>query len=149
MNENIKGVKLWLVLARASSAVRAHADRHIASLGLCSSDFGVLEILLHKGPLPVNIIGRKILLTSGSITTAIDRLEKKKLIRRHNEGRDRRIKTVRLTPAGRTFITQAFKEHEKAMEQAVEGMSQRERRELVALLKKLGKTAESKERKQQ
>jgi len=59
-------------------------------LELCGSDFAVLEALLHKGPLPVNEIGKKILLTSGSITVAIDRLEKRGLVERRAHGTDRR-----------------------------------------------------------
>src|ERR1039458_2644853 len=51
------GIHLWLVLWKAYEAVRRHAERHIHSLGLGFSDFAVLEVLLHKGPTPVNTIG--------------------------------------------------------------------------------------------
>src|SRR5690349_11272645 len=74
------GVHLWLVLMKAHRAMRAHAEANMRSLGICFSDFAVLEVLLHKGPLPVNTIGGLIHLTSGSITTAIDRLEAKGLV---------------------------------------------------------------------
>ena len=49
----------------------------LRELEMCGSDFAVLEALLHKGPLPINEIGKKVLLTSGSITVAVDRLESK------------------------------------------------------------------------
>jgi len=75
---------LWLILWRAYDALREHAERNIASLGLGFSDFAVLEYLLHKGPSPVNIVGAKIRLTSGSITAAVDRLERKGMVERRD-----------------------------------------------------------------
>ena len=65
------GVHLWLVLWKAYQALLGHAERHIHSLGLGFSDFAVLEVLLNKGPTPVNTIGEMVHLTSGSITAAI------------------------------------------------------------------------------
>ena len=80
--EDTSAVHLWLVLWKASRAVEAHAFKSIASQPICGSDFAVLEALLHKGPLPVNTIGRKVGLTSGSITAAVDRLEAQELLER-------------------------------------------------------------------
>ncbi len=137
------GVHLWLVLWKAFAAVRAHAERHIQSLGLCLSDFGVLEALLHKGPMPVNTIGSLIRLTSGSITAAVDRLEKKGLVERHNDPGDRRARVVHLTPAGLELISKAFADHEAAMERATSGLSAGERAQAVELLKKLGFAAKA------
>jgi len=73
----------WLILWKASHAVRENALRQIASTGLGLTDFAVLELLLHKGPSPVNVIGSKVFLTSGSVTTAIDRLENRNLVAAH------------------------------------------------------------------
>ena len=69
------GVHVFLVLWKAARAVEAYAEKSVVELELCGSDFAVLEALLHKGSLPVNEIGKKVLLTSGSITVAVDRLE--------------------------------------------------------------------------
>src|ERR1019366_5412985 len=80
------GVHLWLVLWKAYQALLCHAEHHIHSLGLGFSDFAVLEVLLHKGPAPVNRIGELVHLTSGSITAAIDRLERKSLVARGADG---------------------------------------------------------------
>src|ERR1700755_2107213 len=120
-------VHVWLVLSRAANAVGSVANRHIESFGFCDSDFGILECLLHKGSLPVNTIGRKILLTSGSITSAIDRLEKKKLVARASDKNDRRARIVALTPAGRKFIERAFAEHERELERACAVLNDQER----------------------
>ena len=137
------GVHLWLILWKAYDAVREHAERHIQSLGLCLSDFGVLEALLHKGPLPVNTIGGLIRLTSGSITAAVDRLESKGLVERRNDPGDRRARVVHLTASGRNLISSAFEDHEAAMERATSGLTASERSEAAALLKKLGLAAQA------
>src|ERR1035441_1451473 len=97
------GVHLWLVLWKAYQALLCHAERHIHSLGLGFSDFAVLEVLLHKGPAPVNTIGQLVHLTSGSNTAAIDRLERKSLVARGADPSDRRARVVRLTEAGRAL----------------------------------------------
>ena len=144
--EDASGTHVWLVLWRAANAVETHANRHIESFGFCASDFGILECLLHKGALPVSAVGRKILLTSGSITSAIDRLEKKKLVARAFDKNDRRARIVDLTPAGRKLIEKAFAEHEKEIEKAVAVLNKTERRTLAGLLKKLGRHAANMER---
>ena len=136
------GVHLWLILWKAYDAVRAHAERHIESLGLCFSDFGVLEVLLHKGPTPVNAIGSRIGLTSGSITAAVDRLQERGLVERRNDPEDHRARVVHLTAAGRKLIASAFADHEAAMERATSGLTATERGEAAGLLKKLGLAAQ-------
>ena len=127
-----------MILSRAASAVEARANRHIETFGFCASDFGILECLLHKEALPVSAIGRKILLTSGSITSAIDRLEKKGLVARAFSPDDRRTRIVDLTAQGRKLIESAFAEHETEIESAVAVLNDSERRTLIELLKKLG-----------
>jgi MarR family 2-MHQ and catechol resistance regulon transcriptional repressor len=139
----VSGVHLWLILWKAFDAVREHAERHIQSLDLCLSDFGVLEELLHKGPLPVNTIGGLIRLTSGSITAAVDRLESKGLVERRNNPADRRARVVHLTASGEQLISSAFADHEAAMERATSGLTANERVEAAALLKKLGLAAQA------
>jgi len=137
----LSGVHLWLVLWKAFDALQDHAHQSIASMGLGLSDFGVLEALLHKGPLPVNVLGVKIRLTSGSISVAIDRLESKGLVVRGDDPDDRRARIVHLTSKGRKLIECAFAEHAAAMQHATSGLSATERREAIRLLKKLGAKA--------
>src|SRR3989442_16003814 len=83
---------------------------------MCGSDFAVLEALLHKGPLPINEIGKKVRLTSGSITVAVDRLETKGLVERRAHGSDRRAGVVYLTNGGRKLITRIYADHAADME---------------------------------
>src|SRR5258707_4739959 len=94
------GVHVFLVLWKAARAVQAYAEKSVLELEMCGSDFAVLEALLHKGPLPVNEIGKKVLLTSGSITVAVDRLETKGLVERRAHGTDRRGTVGYLTRRG-------------------------------------------------
>ena len=135
------GVHLWLVMWKAARAVEACAVKSIASVEMCGSDFAVLEALLHKGALPINVIGRKVLLTSGSITTAIDRLEKKGLVERRDDPADRRARIVHLTREGRKLIKKAFDDHAADMERIASALKRDERATLVRLLKKIGKEA--------
>jgi MarR family transcriptional regulator, 2-MHQ and catechol-resistance regulon repressor len=136
------GVHLWLVLMKAHRSMVRHAERSIVSLDMCISDFGVLEVLLHKGPQSVGEIGRRVELTSGSITTAIDRLEQRGLVARAAHASDRRTRVVHLTPDGKTHITREFARHKDAMARAALGLSNAERGTLIGLLKKLGTSAE-------
>jgi MarR family 2-MHQ and catechol resistance regulon transcriptional repressor len=129
---------VWLVLWKAAHAIRQNALRSLSALGLGNSDFAVLEVLLHKGPQPVNIIGEKVMLTSGSITAAVDRLESKKLLRRTAGLKDRRSRVVHLTEAGRELIKRAFQKHAMDMEETMSVLRSNERAELTRLLKKVG-----------
>lgn len=137
------GVHLWLILWKAFRAMEAHADRSIAGLGLCQSDFGVLEALLHKGPMAVKALGEKVLLTSGSMTAAIDRLERRGWVERGNDPEDRRSRIVRLTAEGRKTIQALFLSHERDMEQAVAGLSRAERVAAMDMLRRLGQGAQA------
>jgi len=136
------GIHVWLVLMKAHRTLSRLAEESIEALDMCFSDFAVLELLLHKGGQPVNAIGKRVNLTSGSITTAVDRLEERGLVERGLDESDRRARIVSLTKRGRARITEVFAAHERAMGRAAAGLGPRERATLVHLLKKLGTTAE-------
>ncbi len=144
--KQVSGVHLWLLLWKTTRALEAHAERSIAGAGMCLSDFAILEALLHKGPLSIKSLGEKVLLTSGSITTAVDRVEKRGWVRRGEDARDRRVKIVTLTEGGREVIRRAFARHERDMEKAVAGFKMSERSALAALLRRLGRGAVDLER---
>ena len=129
---------VWLILWKAAHAIEQNAARSVSALDLGPSDFAVLEVLLHKGPQPVNVIGKKVLLASGSITAAVDRLESKKLLRRTANTNDRRSRIVELTSMGRQLIGRAFQKHAKDMEETMAVLRCGERVELIRLLKKVG-----------
>lgn len=135
--------ELWVALRRAARSLEEHARRHIEGLGICPSDFGILAVLLREGPLPVSVLGRCVCLTSGSTTTAIDRLEAKGLVQRRGDPADRRTRSVRLTPPGRALIRRADAQHERALAQALRSLTTAEQREAVRLLTRMGEGAEA------
>ena len=134
---------MWLVMLKAFQAMSNYGLASIAASGLCDSDFRILEILLHKGPLPVNSIGVRVNLTPGSISVAIDRLVAKGLVSRVETETDRRVKMVSLTRAGRAFITPIFEKHIAEMRRPFEGLSENELEKFESLLKHVGRGAES------
>lgn len=130
--------RLWLVLARCHRALNQIAERSIEETGLGLTDFVALEALLHKGPLTITEIHSKVPLALGSMTAAVDRLEKKGLIIRTMARDDRRAKLLKLTPEGKRVVEQAFTCHAAQLESAMAVLNQGEKRELHGLLKKLG-----------
>jgi MarR family transcriptional regulator, 2-MHQ and catechol-resistance regulon repressor len=137
----VSAPRLWLVLARAYGSMVNYIEGSIAAQGLGLSDFMVLEVLLHKGPLTISAIGEKVLLASASMTSAIDRLEKRELVRRRSCSSDRRIRLVELTDEGKKFIEEIFARHEKDLEAVVGELCNEERKTLYEGLKKIGLAA--------
>ena len=143
------GTHLWLVLMKAHRSIARHAVRSLEPFDLGLSDFATLEVLLHKGPQRVNDIGRIIDLTSGSITSAVDRLEDRGFVARSFDDADRRSRIVALTSKGRAFIVEVFARHEIALADATEALTKTERKGLVTLLKKLGISADERMREEE
>src|SRR6476619_6962631 len=108
-------VHTWLVMIKAMQAITRYALAGLEKSGLGDSDFRVLEVLLPKGPLPVNVIGPKVNLTPGSISVAVDRLFAKGLVSRVESSEDRRVRIVALTPRGKSLIDSAFRKHSGQM----------------------------------
>ena len=137
------GPHIRLVLWKAAKAVEKVDRANIAQTGHALSDFTIMEALLHKGPLPIYKIGEKVLLTSGSMTAAVNRMEKDGLVKRIQDPSDGRCFYVHLTKKGRHMIKKAYAKHAKTLEKIASVLSDSERKELVRLLKKIGLFAES------
>jgi MarR family 2-MHQ and catechol resistance regulon transcriptional repressor len=120
-------------MMKAMRALTRYAAAGIEETGLGLSDFGVLEVLLHKGPLPVNTIGPIVDLTPGSISTAVDRLVAKGLVSR--------VRIVALSAGGKDLIASAFRKHSEQMRRVFSELSPEELRGLEVVLKKVGKRA--------
>jgi len=133
-----RSLKLWVVLARAFDAVERHSRASIARFGLGTTEFGVLEVLYHKGELPVCDVQRRILVESSSTTYVVDKLVKRGLVRRRRSRTDRRVVRLALTPAGRRLIGHIFPRHAHAMRQALAALPPREQAQAVRLLRALG-----------
>lgn len=132
---------VWLVMIKAMEALTRYAAAGIEDTGLGNSDFRVLEVLLHKGALPVNTIGPMVGLTPGSISIAVDRLVEKGLVNRVESAEDRRVRIVALTPRGKELIVPAFRKHSGQMRKVFSELSPEELRSLETALKKIGKRA--------
>jgi MarR family transcriptional regulator, 2-MHQ and catechol-resistance regulon repressor len=137
---------VWLVMMKAMRALTRYATAGIEDTGLGNSDFGVREVLLHKGPLPVNTIGPIVDLTPGSISIAVNRLVAKGLVSRVESAEDRRIRIVALTRRGKDLIVSAFRKHSGQMKRVFSELSPEELRGLEVALKKVGKRAAALER---
>jgi MarR family 2-MHQ and catechol resistance regulon transcriptional repressor len=105
---NQAAIHTWLVLMKAHRTLTRHATRSIEALEMCFSDFAILEALLHKGPQSVRELGRRIDLTSGSMTAAIDRLETRHLVARTDHATDRRRLGHSPYASGKALITKVF-----------------------------------------
>src|SRR6266852_9278059 len=126
----ITAPRLWLVITKSYRVLRLLAERSIASAGLGLTDFAALEALLHKGPLTISEIQGKVPLAIGSMTAAVDRLEKKGLIMRTPAAGDRRAKVLKLTAEGRRIVEQAFSRHAADLESVMAVLNASEKRQL-------------------
>ncbi|MBB6671222.1 MarR family winged helix-turn-helix transcriptional regulator [Cohnella nanjingensis] len=141
-DDQADALDLYIALSRASQWVNAHTDRDIKGHGLNRTEFGVLELLYHKGAQPIQQIGGKVLMSSGNITYVVDKLEQKRLVKRKASTDDRRLIYAEITDDGRAFIDEVFPKHAGVIGRAVAGLTPEEQREASRLLKKLGKYAQ-------
>ena len=133
----------WLIMLKAWQSMSRYLLPALLEKGLGESDFRVLEILLHKGPMPVNAIGPKVYLNPGSVSVAVDRLYKKGFVNRVECGEDRRVRTVSLTEKGRQLFVPLFRRHTALIKRGFQDVSPEELEQLELVLKKIGKRAES------
>jgi MarR family 2-MHQ and catechol resistance regulon transcriptional repressor len=136
-------IHCWLVLMKAFHAGAKYLYAGLEETGIDDTDFRILEVLLNKGPLPVNTIGPKVNLTPGSISTAVDRLVGRDLVSRVESPEDRRVRVVSLTPKGKELIAPIFRKHAAEIRKIFADASPKELRAFVATVKKVGKRAES------
>ena len=133
-----KSLKLFIVLSRAYKAINEHVNKVIQANGLNPTEFAVLELLYHKGDQPMQQIGGKILLASGSITYVVDKLEQKGMLQRIACPKDRRVTYAQITDEGKRFIQEIFPEHAKQIDTLMSSLTDQEKTEAINLLKKLG-----------
>src|SRR6201998_4486177 len=134
-------VHCWLVLVKAFQAASKYLYAGLTETGIDDTDFRILEVLLNKGPLPVNTIGPKVHLTPGSISTAVDRLVEKGLVSRAESPDDRRVRVVALTKTGKDLIVPTFRKHSAEIARVFADANPTELQILESVLKKAGKRA--------
>lgn len=141
-NDNIQqSLKLFIVMSRAHRSINDIVNKHIAEAGLNPTEFAVLELLYHKGDQPLQQIGGKILLASGSITYVVDKLEQKEFLQRIACKDDRRVTFAKITGKGKAFIESVFPAHEKRIDDIMSALTKEEKATAIELLKKIGYSA--------
>ncbi|MEJ2490262.1 MAG: MarR family transcriptional regulator [Desulfuromonadales bacterium] len=131
-----KALNLYVKLMRASNRATARIHRHLAEDNLTVSQFAVLEALYHLGPLYQGELGQKILKSNANLTTVVDSLEKKSLVRRDRSGSDRRRVAVHLTDKGEMLISRVFPRHARVVADELQYLSDDEKEKLTILLKR-------------
>lgn len=134
-------LKLFVVLSRSHAAVSAHLHAHVAEHDLTLTEFGILEVLYHKGPLLLGEVQKRILVSSGGVTYLVDRLEAKGLVERQACPNDRRARYAALTADGEALIARVFPQHADLIQELMGALSEEEQRQAVELLKQLGLAA--------
>lgn len=145
MRRNFKGtvaeeraLSTYIKLARAANTVMSYARVGLEQAGLSLGQFGVLEALYHVGPLNLGDLARRILTSSGNLTLVVDNLEKRGLVKRRQQGRDKRFVRATITPAGRRLIARIFPQHARRIAEVMERLGPPEQEQLGALCRKLG-----------
>lgn len=133
-----QSLKLFIVLSRAYRAMNEEVNKVIQQRGLNPTEFAVLELLYHKGDQPLQQIGGKILLASGSITYVVDKLEQKGYLQRIGCPKDRRVTYAQITDEGRTLIEEIFPDHSQRIHELMDVLVPEEKQTAIELLKKLG-----------
>jgi MarR family transcriptional regulator, 2-MHQ and catechol-resistance regulon repressor len=129
-------------MLKASQSIARYLLPTMTEGGLGESDFRVLEVLFHKGPMPVNTIGPRVDLNPGSVSVAVDRLYKKGFVSRVESSSDRRVRTVSLTEKGQRMFNRLFRRHTTLIKRAFQEVSSEELQQLAEVLKKIGKRAQ-------
>jgi len=134
----VRALNAYIKLMRAADSVQAPLERRLEALGLTEGQFGVLEILFHLGPRTAGELGRKSFRSAGNVTTVLDNLERRGLVKRVRSAEDRRSVIVSLTPAGTREVERVLPGHIAAIVEAFRVLSAGEQADLDRLLRKLG-----------
>jgi len=134
----VAAVRAYVKLMRAHRGVTAQLEPALAACQLTLTQLGVLEAVLHLGPLTHRELGRKLLTSPGNLTDVVDKLEKRGLVCRVRASEDRRQVRVELTAPGRALIEDVFPRHAADIARAMAGLDAAELATLDRLLRKLG-----------
>ena len=133
-----RALALWVALTRAQDSVAQHSQADIARHGITPGEFGILELIYHKGPMFLGEVQKRVLVSSGGVTYLVDRLVERGLLERRECNADRRARYAALTRKGRALLKQIFPVHAAAIAEAVAGLTAEEQKQARNLLKKLG-----------
>ena len=132
-------LKTITILFRTQNKLENIIREDVRCHGLNSSEFGALEVLYHKGPLPVQAIKEKVLIASSSMSYVIERLLDKDLITKIISPKDNRVHHVHLNQKGKDLMDEIYPKHVQTLRQALNILTSEEELQLQTLLKKIGK----------
>lgn len=130
-------LQLIIALGRALQAIERSVRPHLAECDLGLTEFAVLEVLYHKGVLPLGEIRDRILVTGASTTYVVKKLEERGLMRRRPCDEDQRVVFGELTAKGQALIDEVFPAHVERLQGAMAGLSVSQKREASRLLRAL------------
>lgn len=133
-----RALKLFIILSRASKVIAEDAHQLIDRHGLNQTEFAVMELLHHSGRQPIQKIGQKILLGSGSMTYVVDKLQRRGFVERLLCEKDKRVTYISITKTGVELIESIFPEHAKNIEKLMSGLNVDEQDAAIELIRKLG-----------
>lgn len=139
--DEVRALNALINLMRASDAVAANIQQGLADKRLTGSQFGILEALLHLGPLFQGELASKLLRSCASMTSVVEGLEKRELVVRQRTEKDKRFVRVALTSKGRKLIGEIFPGHARDVARLFGGLTHQEQEELRRLCRKLGAAA--------
>lgn len=132
-------LKLVVAVARTYNNLFFQIEKSLQEFDLNVSEFGVLEMLYHKGDQPVQKVAEKILVTSGTITYVINKLEKKEFVVRRKCNKDKRVYYVSLTEKGKDYISHIFPKHKDFIDNLFKDLDEESKTKLLENLIKLRK----------
>lgn len=135
-------LKLFVVMSKAMRSIDLAVEKEIKKLGINPSEFGILEVLYHKGELPVQEIAEKILISSSRISYTLKQLEKKGFIERRACQKDGRVTYIQLSASGSQLMDELFTKHRQDLTNLFSALNNKEKEDLINLLKKLGLSIE-------
>lgn len=141
MKEDNRNLKAFTVMFRAYQTIQEATKKDLLKYDLHQTEFGVLELLYHRGEQPIQVIGKKIIIASSSITYVIDKLEKKEFVCRRSCPKDRRVTYAALTLEGQMLMERIFPEHEQKINEIFEVLGKQEMETMIEALKKVGHNA--------
>ena len=136
--DEVRALDVYIKLVRAVDSLTDRTHRHLSEVDLTVSQFGVLEVLLHLGPMCQKELGEKLLKSGGNITVVVRNLERRGLVRRTRHEENRRFVTVDLTTTGRTLIKKVFPRHVEGLVRELRCLGPADAETLSRLLKRVG-----------
>ncbi|MBK8945095.1 MAG: MarR family transcriptional regulator [Ignavibacteriae bacterium] len=130
-------VELYNLVGKAHDKLKKVQSKHLGAEKLTSPQFGVLDVLMKNGSIPLKKISDELMVTGANITCVMDNLEKEDLVKRVHSKTDRRVINAELTPKGKQKLDKIYPEHVKSLNEVSKKLSEVEMKQLTALLEKL------------